>query len=450
MHKVFIVDDDVTFAKILAANFQRIDEFRVEVFHSPRELLDRKLEDPPDVVITDLVMPEMNGLQLTRELRRTDPHLPVLVLTAHAEIESAVEALRVGATDYLTKPVNMKALLAVLRRALEERPMREERKTLEQQRKQAFSVHSILGSHPLVEEVRTFVQRVAAVPNATVLLLGESGTGKNLVASAIHYSSESVGRRFVEVNCSAVPAQLLEAELFGYQKGAFTDARESKRGLIEVADGGTLFLDEIGELPLSLQSKLLGFLESRRFRRVGGTEEIEVSLRLITATNRDLYEGMNRGEFRSDLYFRIGVATHTLPPLRSIRQDIPVLAEHFLDRFNREFKKNVRGISVEARKILLGWDWPGNVRELRNVIERAMIFADGSTLRPVDLPPLQSARAQTAVPTASRGLSLEAAEREHIRHVLAETGGNIQKAAEILGISRKNLWEKRKKHGLLD
>jgi two-component system response regulator AtoC len=392
----------------------------------------------------------MNGLQLTRELRRTDPHLPVLVLTAHAEIESAVEALRVGATDYLTKPVNMKALLAVLRRALEERPMREERKTLEQQRKQAFSVQSILGSHPLVEEVRTFVQRVAAVPNATVLLLGESGTGKNLVASAIHYSSESVGRRFVEVNCSAVPAQLLEAELFGYQKGAFTDARESKRGLIEVADGGTLFLDEIGELPLSLQSKLLGFLESRRFRRVGGTDEIEVSLRLITATNRDLYVSMNRGEFRSDLYFRIGVATHTLPPLRSIRQDIPVLAEHFLERFNREFKKNVRGITAEARKTLLGWDWPGNVRELRNVIERAMIFVDGSALRPVDLPPLQSARTQTAEPTGSRGLTLEAAEREHIRLVLAECRGNIQKAAEVLGISRKNLWEKRKKHGLLD
>ncbi len=456
--KVYILDDDLTYAKLLAANLGKAGRLRSEAFATYQELFERRAEDPPDAVITDLVMPDIGGIEVTRRLRESDPHLPIFVLTGHADMETAIEALKAGANEYLTKPVNMDELTTLLERALKERPLMEEAATIQKVRQEEFSVHAILGQHPKIEEVRRFVRRVADIPRPTVLLLGESGTGKNLVARAIHYSSPHTAGRFVEINCSALPAQLLEAELFGYQKGAFTDARESKRGLIEVAEGGTLFLDEIGDLPAETQAKLLNFLESRRFRRLGGTEEIEVSLRIITATNRNLEEAVNRGRFRSDLYYRISVATHALPPLREIKEDLPLLAEHFRELFALEFRKDVQRISDDALAALQAWDWPGNVRELRNVIERAMIFADGTELEAADLPELGSIDvARTASHTADadafpipKGLTLAEAEREYIRLTLAECRGSVQRAAEQLGISRKNLWEKRKKHGLLD
>jgi DNA-binding NtrC family response regulator len=456
--KVYILDDDLTYAKLLAANLGKTGRFRNEAFGSYEDLFNRRAEDPPDAVITDLVMPDISGIEVTRRLRASDPHLPIFVLTGHADMESAIEALKAGANEYLTKPVNMDELTTLLDRALRERPLMEEVATIQKVRQEEFSVRAILGRHPRIEEVRQFVRRVADIPRPTVLLLGESGTGKNLVARAIHYSSPHTSGRFVEINCSALPAQLLEAELFGYQKGAFTDARESKRGLIEVAEGGTLFLDEIGDLPPETQAKLLNFLESRRFRRLGGTEEIEVSIRIITATNRNLQEAVNRGRFRADLYYRISVATHALPPLREIKEDLPLLAEHFRELFAREFRKDVQRISPDALAVLETWDWPGNVRELRNVIERAMIFADGTELEATDLPELGSievagtagsAGAADAFPIP-KGLTLAEAEREYIRLTLAECGGSVQRAAERLGISRKNLWEKRKKYGLLE
>jgi DNA-binding NtrC family response regulator len=456
--KVYILDDDVTYAKLLAANLGKSGRFRNEVFESFQELSSRRAEEPPDAVITDLVMPGLDGIEVTRRLRESDPHLPIFVLTAHADLASAIEALKAGANEYLTKPVNMDELVTLLGRAFEERPLREEAATIQEVRRQEFSVHSILGNHPRVGEVREFVNRVADIPRLAILLLGESGTGKNLVARSIHYSSAHDQGRFVEINCSALPSQLLEAELFGYQKGAFTDARESKRGLIEVADGGTLFLDEIGDLSKELQSKLLNFLESRMFRRLGGTEEIEVSQRVITATNRDLQEAVRTGDFRADLFYRISVATYTLAPLREIKEDLPVLAEHFRDVFNGEFRKDVGRISTSALEILEAWDWPGNVRELRNVIERAMIFAEGTELMPADLPELSTleiTQGPTDFDTASafpipKGVSLADAEREYIRLTLDACDGSVQRAAETLGISRKNLWEKRKKYGLLD
>jgi len=456
--KVYILDDDLTYAKLLAANLGKAGRFRNEVFDNHQALFERRSEEPPDAVITDLVMPGLSGIEVTRRLRVSDPHLPIFVLTAHGDMETAIEALKAGANEYLTKPVNMDELTTLLKRALDERPLREEAASIQKVREEEFSVRAILGRHPRIEEARTFVRRIAEIPRPTVLLLGESGTGKNLVARAIHYSSPHSAGRFVEINCSALPSQLLEAELFGYQKGAFTDARESKRGLIEVADAGTLFLDEIGDLSRELQAKLLNFLESRRFRRLGGTDEIEVSQRIITATNRDPEELVRRGEFRTDLYYRISVATHALPPLREVKEDLPLLAEHFREVFNREFRKQVGRISPEALEILSNWEWPGNVRELRNVIERAMIFADGSELTPADLPELGSIEVQTAPAETEttdafrvpRGLTLAEAEKEYIRQTLEVCGGSVQRAAEILGISRKNLWEKRKKYGLLD
>ena len=455
-YKIYILDDDLVHAKLVAANLGPRGRFRSTVFERPDALLARHAEQPADAVITDLVMPDLDGVEVTRRLRSADRHLPIFILTGHADIATAVEALKAGATEYLTKPVNMDELTTFLVRALKERPLLEEGASLEQARGEQFSVRAILGRHPKVEQVREFVGRMAAIPRPTVLLLGESGTGKNLVARAIHYSSPHSVGRFVEINCSALPANLLEAELFGYQKGAFTDAREAKRGLIEVADGGTLFLDEIAELSPELQAKLLNVLESRRFRRLGGTEELEVAVRLVTATNRDLGPLVEAGRFRSDLFYRITVATITLPPLREIKTDIPLLADHFRQLYNQEFKKRVDAIEPAALRTLEAWGWPGNVRELRNVIERAMMFSDGPALRHSDLPPLgeleRAARADSRPDhfPLPKGLSLVDAEREYIRCTLDQTGGSIQKAAEILGISRKNLWEKRKKYGLLE
>jgi two-component system, NtrC family, response regulator AtoC len=451
---IYLLDDDLVYAKLLAANLGSPGGGRVRtrVFERPADLLAHHAEEPADAVVTDLVMPELNGVEVTRRLRRTDPHLPIFVLTGHGDISTAIEALKAGATEYLTKPVNIDELLTLLNRALAARPLVEAGASLEQARETQFSVSAILGAHPQVEAVRSFVRKMAPIPRPTVLLLGESGTGKNLVARALHYSSPHSPGRFVEINCAALPAPLLEAELFGYRKGAFTDAREAKRGLIEIADGGTLFLDEIAELPPELQAKLLNVLESRRFRRLGGTEEMDVALRLVTATNRNLEELVHAGRFRADLYYRVGVAAVTLPPLREIKSDIPLLAEHFRQVCAQEFKKKVDRIDRGALEALAAWSWPGNVRELRNVIERAMIFTAGPALQRSDLPalsptPSRAREAKTfAVP---KGLTLADAEREYIRLTLEETDGDIQRAAELLGISRKNLWEKRKKYGLL-
>ncbi len=458
IRKVYILDDDRTYAKLLAANLGKAGSFQNEVFDDAEDLFLRRSEEPPDAVITDLVMPGLSGIDVTRRLREHDRHLPIFVLTSHADLETAIEALKAGATEYLTKPVNMDELKTLLQRAFEERPLREEAASLQQVRKKEFSVRAMLGNHPRIEEARQFIQRIADIPRPTVLLLGESGTGKNLMARSIHYTSPHSSGRFVEINCSALPSQLLEAELFGYQKGAFTDARESKRGLIEVADAGTLFLDEIADLSLELQAKLLNFLESRRFRRLGGTDEIEVSQRIITATNRDLEEAVRAGRFRADLYYRVSVATYTLPPLREIKEDIPLHANHFREVFSREFRKDVTSIDPEAIEVLEGWDWPGNVRELRNALERAMIFADGPVLRRKDLPELGTLgpasqppeeQADEAAFHIPKGLTLPEAEREYIRRTLARFDGGVQRTAEALGISRKNLWEKRKKYGLL-
>src|SRR3989441_11170800 len=354
---IFVLDDDLVYAKLLAANLGSPGRVRTRVFERPDELLAHDAEEPDDAVITDLVIPDLNGVEVTRRLRRTDPHLPIFVLTGHSDLATAIDALKAGATEYLTKPVNIDELTTLLTRALAERPLLEEGASLEQARGKEYSVQAILGQHAQVEAVRAFVRRTAAIPRPNVLLLGESGTGKNLVARAIHYSSAHSAGRFVEINCSALPATLLEAELFGYKKGAFTDAREAKRGLIEVADGGTLFLDEIAELGSEVQAKLLNFLESRRFRRLGGTDEIEVGLRLITATNRDLKEQVDAGKFRADLYYRITVAAVTLPPLREIKSDIPLLADHFRETFNREFKKRVESLDATALQAIQAWNW---------------------------------------------------------------------------------------------
>lgn len=457
--QVYILDDDRAFAELLRANLGRAGEFRSRVFEDPREFLEATAETRPDAVLTDLHMPGIDGIEVTRTLRADSLDLPIFVLTSDSELESAIEALKAGANEYLTKPVNVGELATLLRRALADRPLIEEARSARARQRQRFSVEALRGDHPRMAETRAFVERLAAMPKTTVLLLGESGTGKNLAARAIHFSGPAPQGRFVEVNCAALPPQLLEAELFGYMKGAFTDARENKTGLAELADGGTLFLDEIGELPLELQVKLLSFLESRRFRRLGGTREIEVQLRLIAATNRDLESAVEQGRFREDLYYRISVATHTLPALREIADDVPALAEHLARDLAREAGRTFQGFTEDALRRLLAWHWPGNVRELRNAVERALLFApegriDASALPSLDAgsaprPPAASTPAAQAGLALPRGLSLQDVERAYIEDALAAHGGNVSATADSLGISRKNLWEKRRKHGLL-
>jgi two-component system response regulator AtoC len=446
---VFIIDDDADQVALVTAQIERGRRFATKGFTRPESAIEEIRADPPDAVVCDLVMPGMDGIAFVRRVRELDGALPIIIATARGTEGDAERALEAGATDFVTKPIEPRALETRIRRALEQAPREELLQSFTQAK---FDPHAIIGRHPLIEEVREFIENVGSVPQVSSLLLGESGTGKNLVARAIHAASRAAGHRFVEVNCAALPASLLEAELFGYEKGAFTDAKAAKKGLVEVADGGTLFLDEIGSMPLELQAKLLTFLESRTFRRIGATREQSVTLRVVAATNTDMAAEVARGGFREDLYYRLNVASQVLPPLRLIRSDIPEIARHFVKRAAEYFAKPLPEIEPESEERLQRYDWPGNARELRNVIERSMIFSRGPRLRIVELAPFAaSASAPSAVDglVVPNGLTLEEVEARYIDETLKQLGGNVTAAAEQLGVSRKVLWQRRKRHGLL-
>ncbi|MEX2048794.1 MAG: sigma-54 dependent transcriptional regulator [Gemmatimonadota bacterium] len=454
---VVVVDDDPVQVQLLTRTLEKSGRFATRSTQDPRHALESALDEEPDAVITDILMPGMSGLELTERLRLEYPTLPILVLTSLTGEDSASAAFKAGATDFITKPMDPADIRARLDRALENVPKEEiVRKALVEQRATA----GILGAHPRIAEVRDTVRQVAAVPNVPALILGESGTGKNLVARAIHASSPQARHRLVEVNCAALPENLLEAEIFGYEKGAFTDARKSKKGLAEVADGGTLFLDEIGSLAPGLQAKLLTFLESRSFRRVGGTDDIHVNLRIVAATNENLEGAVESGRFREDLYYRLNVARIELPPLREIRQDVGALASHFLERAAEYFAKPLPRLTAESIRRLEAYDWPGNARELRNVIERALIFSKGETLRVDPFVP-EARRVSPGAESAGTparpaegmalplGLRLDEVEKRYIEATLEAAGGSVNAAAERLGVTRKVLWSRRRKHGLL-
>ncbi|HEV3051918.1 MAG TPA: sigma-54 dependent transcriptional regulator, partial [Longimicrobium sp.] len=395
---VFIIDDDADQVALVTAQIERGRRFATKGFTRPESAIEEIRADPPDAVVCDLVMPGMDGIAFVRRVREIDGALPIIIATARGTEGDAERALEAGATDFVTKPIEPRALETRIRRALEQAPREELLQSLTQAK---FDPHAIIGRHPLIQQVREFIENVGSVPQVSSLLLGESGTGKNLVARAIHAASRAAGHRFVEVNCAALPANLLEAELFGYEKGAFTDARTAKPGLFEAAHGGTLFLDEIGSMPLELQAKLLTFLESRTFRRIGATREQSVTLRVVAATNTDLAAEVARGGFREDLYYRLNVASQVLPPLRLIRSDIPDIARHFVKRAAEYFAKPLPEIEPESEERLQRYDWPGNARELRNVIERSMIFSRGPRLRIVELAPFA---APASAPPAVEGL----------------------------------------------
>ena len=411
-------------------------------------------EDPPDVILLDLKLPDLDGLQVLRRLKELNPHIQVLIMTAYADVGTAVEAMKLGAYDYLPKPIDFENLAVTIRNALEASQLRRKVRLLSEKHLHPYHFERIVGTSRGIQEIIAMARKVARSEATTVLIQGESGTGKDLLAKAIHYEGARAEEPFMDIACTAMPETLLESEIFGHERGAFTDAKIQKKGLFEVARGGTIFLDEIGDMSAGLQAKLLRVLEERSFRRVGGTKDITVDVRVIAATNRDLRQAVESGAFRKDLYYRLQVVTITILPLRARREDIPLLARHFLEYFSREFKKRLPRLSPDAERLLVQYDWPGNVREVRNVIERAMILEDTSELLPAHLPaeivPLTEPSAiepcQFQLPQT--GLILEEVEREFVRQALELTRGNQTRAARLLGLTRDELRYRAKKFGL--
>jgi DNA-binding NtrC family response regulator len=393
-----------------------------------------------DLVLLDFKLPDSDGLQVLRQMKAADADVPVILLTAFSSIETAVEAMKQGAYHYANKPFNLDELSLVVGKALETTRLRREVKQLRASRSAPYAISRIVGDSEPMRALKALLQRVASSPASTVLLRGESGTGKDLAAKTIHFNSDRSPRPFMNITCSALPDALLESELFGHERGAFTDARQQKIGLLESADGGTVFLDEIGEMVPALQAKLLRFLEEKAFKRVGGAADVRVDVRVIAATNRDLEEAVKKGTFREDLYYRLNVMQIVLPPLRDRLSDVPLLVDFYVDAFNREFRKSIRGVSPEGLALLQTYRWPGNVRELRNAIERAMLLADGPWLTP-DLLPVSTSRGASAgsMELPMDGVNLEALERELVVQALRRTGGNQTKAATLLGLNRDQI-----------
>ena len=409
-------------------------------------------EESLDLIVLDLKLPDLNGIEVLKGLRDLEKDMPVLVITAYGSIDTAIQAIRAGAYDYITKPFDLEAFLLSISQALEASRLKKEVTYLRSQETIRSGLHRIIGQSPAMKEVGRWIRQIAQSDASTVLLEGESGTGKDLVARTIHTESARANQPFIEVNCAALPETLIESELFGHEKGAFTDAKTRKAGLLEVANRGTLYLDEIGDMNPALQSKLLSMIENKRFRRLGGVKDLSVDVRFIAATNRDLASAVEKGGFRKDLYYRLKVFSIHLPPLRERLSDLPQLIDFLLTEFQREFKKKTLGLSPEAQKILAGYHWPGNVRELRNVLERAFILCEGDRIESSHLPPELTASAipppqpgETPFRLPPEGVNLESLEQDLIRQALEISSGNQVRAAKLLGISRDVLRYRMKK-----
>jgi DNA-binding NtrC family response regulator len=449
---ILVVDDDEVMRQTLSDVLKKRG-YAVSTADTGAQALSAVKDQLFDLILLDIRLPDMDGLDVLKSIKEVESDLMVIVMTAYSDVQNAVMAMKTGAYDYIDKPFELEELKILIKKALETQSLRNEIRRLRRQGGDDHRGNEIYGNSPLVRNVIELIEMISQTPKTSVLIQGESGTGKELAANAIHYRSKRINKPHMKINCSAIPENLLETELFGYEKGAFTDAKGTKKGLFELANGGTVFLDEIAEMKSYLQTKLLRVLESQSFMRVGGEKEINVDVRIIAATNRDLSSLVNAGEFRKDLYYRLKVMVIEMPPLRERGEDILLLANLFIEGNNKDLGKNVTGISEAAKEYLLNYQWPGNVRELKNIIERAMILSNGNEILPDHLPielrkgQMEGGEKRTA---GAEDLALENIERKHIRDVLLMMEGNKSRAAKILGISRSTLREKLRKYSLAE
>jgi DNA-binding NtrC family response regulator len=450
MPTILIVEDEAKMRRLLELNLGE-DGFTTLSAGDAESGLKLLRENTVDLVVTDLKLPGMNGLEFLQAIKRQNAALPVVVMTAFGTVETAVEAMKAGASDYVLKPFSLSEMRMVIRKELDVRDLREENRSLREALGKRYAHPNVVARSAKMQEVLATVDRVAPT-NSTVLLGGESGVGKDLIARAIHEKSRRASGPFIKINSTAIPENLLESELFGYEKGAFTGANTSKPGKFELADKGTLFLDEIGDVPPAIQVKLLRVLQEREFERLGGTRTVKVDVRLIAATNRDLREALEQGTFREDLYYRLNVVPIDIAPLRQRKEDIPDLVNLFISRFAGDSGKAVKSITPEAMQILVNYHWPGNVRELQNIIERACALAKGTVLETVDIHldvrPAKAANGGSAF--LPEGMTLEHWEDEMIREALRRANGNKSQAARLLGLSRNALRYRLSKIGIAD
>lgn len=444
MNKILIVDDELNMRLVLQAMLKK-EGYEVTTAANGLEALKILKSGQPDIVITDLKMPKLDGMGLLNEMIRHYPSIPVIIITAHGTIATAVDALKKGAFDYITKPFDQDELKQVIENAVKTRRLDEGEALLSAD---DIDRYGIIGSSDRMIEIFDTIKRVAPT-TTTILITGETGTGKELIARAIHRNSPRKNNPFIKINCAAIPENLMESELFGYEKGAFTGAATKKQGRFELAHKGTLFLDEVGELPKDMQVKLLRVIQEQEFERVGGLHTIKVDVRLITATNRNLFEDVKDGRFREDLYYRLNVIPAHLPPLRERREDIPVLLEFFVEKFNKKLNRSVKVIDEKVTNLLRQYAWPGNIRELENLVERMILMAGGDTITFAELPS-ELKTAMDSVSSVPSGMPqkhfkemmkihTEDVEKQMIIHVLEECGNNVTRAAKQLGLSRKGL-----------
>ncbi len=469
--RILIVDDDKLVRWTLTQKCTEFGYFSLEA-SSGEEALRMLQTEQVDAILLDVHLPELSGIEVLDKLKNAGETRSIIMMTADPQLDDIKAALRLGAYDFVSKPIHFEELSVTLQNALDAGELRTEVESLRGEVRRRAGYHEVIGVSRKITELMKFVDKVAASEASTILIQGESGTGKDLVAKAIHYRSNRAERPFVAINCSAIPETLMEAELFGHEKGAFTDAKTMKKGLFEVADGGTLFLDEIGELSSLLQAKLLRVLEDQVIRRIGGVRDIQVDVRVIAASNRDLEREVREGRFRQDLYYRLAIISIYLPTLRERKEDILPLVDFFLAHYNKKFRKSVQGLSEDTRRLLLNYEWPGNVRELKNALERAMILEEGNFLKPDDLPfsvasgrsgpvltnksmevavetqPAPGKRRLPALSIPEGGTSLEDIEHALVELALQQSHGNQIKAAKLLNISRDALRYKMKKFGL--
>lgn len=454
-HKILVVDDEQLIRWSLEQNLKK-QGYEVTTAASGEEALKMVREDPPDLMLLDIQLPGMNGIEVLEKVKELETDVLVIMVTALGVLETAVKAMRLGAYDYVNKPFNLDELAIVIKKALETGELKREVAHLRSEQTKRYGKNNLVGSSRHMQNVMSMVDKVAKSDASTVLIQGESGTGKELIAKAIHYESSRADRPFMAINCAAVPETLLESELMGHEKGAFTDARNQKKGLFELSDGGTIFLDEIGDMELGMQAKLLRVLEERAFRRVGGVKDIQIDVRIVSATNKDLLKAIEEKTFRNDLYYRLQVIPIYLPPLRERKEDILTLVKHFIDYYNHEFGKSVKGVSKMAEKFLVEYAWPGNVRELKNIIERAIILESDETLMLEHLP--QEIIAKTSgggggnlvnFRLPPEGIDIEDVERELIRQALESSEGNQSKAAKKLTLGIDAFRYRMKKFGFM-